>query len=272
MDKIIIKNLEVYAYHGVMDEERRLGQKFFIDAELHTDLRYAGKTDRLDGTVNYASLCQKISEYTKENPRRLIEAAAEDIAYLALSEYPTVKEICVTVKKPSAPVVLPLEYPAVSVVRKRHTAYVALGSNMGDKEKYLTDAVKAVNDDKNCTVKAVSDFIVTEPVGGVEQDDFLNGCMEIETLLTPQELLELLNAVEKSAGRERLVHWGPRTLDLDIILYDDEIVNMKNLKIPHIEMTNRRFVLEPLSQIAPYAKNPVNGKTVTEMLADLQNV
>lgn len=272
MDKIIIKNLEAYAYHGVLEEERRLGQKFFIDAALHIDLRVAGKTDALESTVNYAELCQKISAYTKENPRRLIEAAAEDIAQLVLTEYPLVKKIEVTLKKPSAPVGLPLEYPAVSVVRRRHTAYIALGSNMGNKEKYLNDAVKAVNDDENCTVTAVSDFIVTAPVGGVEQDDFLNGCMEIETLYTPAELLQMLNSIEKSAGRERLIHWGPRTLDLDIILYDAETVNTKDLKIPHIEMQNRSFVLEPLAQIAPYAKNPVNGKTVIEMLGSLQNV
>lgn len=272
MDKIFIKNLEVYAYHGVLDEERRLGQKFFIDAVLYADLREAGMSDALDKTVNYAELCQKISEYTKANPRRLIEAAAEDIAQLALTEYGCVKKIDVTIKKPSAPVGLPLEYPSVSITRRRHTAYIALGSNMGDKEEYLKNAVKAVDADKNCTVTAVSDFIVTEPVGGVEQDDFLNGCMQIETLYTPYELLKFLNAVEAEAGRERLIHWGPRTLDLDIILYDEEIVSTKDLKIPHIEMQNRRFVLEPLAAIAPYARNPVNGKTILEMLNNLQNV
>ena len=93
MDKIIIKNLEAYAYHGVLEEERRLGQKFFIDAALHIDLRVAGKTDALESTVNYAELCQKISAYKKEKPRRLIEAAAEDIAQLVLTEYPLVKKI-----------------------------------------------------------------------------------------------------------------------------------------------------------------------------------
>lgn len=272
MDKIIIKNLEVYAYHGVLEEERRMGQKFFIDVETDIDLRNAGKTDMLDETINYAEVCRKISDYTKEHPRQLIEAAAEDIAYLVLKGYQRVKEISVTIKKPSAPVGLPLEYPAVSIIRRRHTAYIALGSNIGDKEKYLNDAVKTVNDDENCNVIAVSDFIITEPVGGVAQDDFLNGCMAVETLYTPFELLRMLNEIEAAAGRKRLVHWGPRTLDLDIILYDEEIVNTNDLKIPHIEMRNRSFVLEPLAQIAPYAKNPLNGKTVAEMLGNLQNV
>lgn len=272
MDKIIIKNLEVYAYHGVLEEERRLGQRFFVDAVMHIDLRRAGESDDLDETVNYAELCRKISEYTQKNPRRLIEAAAEDITRLVLTEYSCVKKIGITVKKPSAPVGLPIEYPAVSIERSRHTAYIALGSNMGDREEYLKKAVKAVDEDESCNVIAVSDFIVTEPVGGVEQEDFLNGCMKIETLYTPYELLSALNAIEAEAGRKRLIHWGPRTLDLDIILYDEEIVDEKDLKIPHKEMQNRRFVLEPLAQLAPYAKNPVNGKSVIEMLGNLQNV
>ena len=98
-----------------------------------------------------------------------------------------------------------------------------------------------------------------------DQDDFLNGCLELETLLTPRELLRELNRIEAEAGRERTVHWGPRTLDLDIIFYDDEVIREKDLCIPHVDMHNRQFVLEPLSQIVPYMRHPVYGKTVVEM-------
>ena len=102
----------------------------------------------------------------------------------------------------------------------------------------------------------------------VEQDDFLNGCLELKTLLSPEELLESIHEIEKNAGRERVIHWGPRTLDLDILLYDDLVLEREELCIPHVEMHKRKFVLEPLHEIAPYKRHPVYGKTVREMLED----
>ena len=111
---------------------------------------------------------------------------------------------------------------------------------------------------------------MTEPVGGVEQDDFLNGCLELETLYTPYELLDFLHKIEQAHNRKRIVHWGPRTLDLDIILYDDVVMYEDDLIIPHIEMENREFVLKPLCEIAPYIKNPVNGKSIKQLLSEIQ--
>lgn len=119
-------------------------------------------------------------------------------------------------------------------------------------------------------MKKVSSYIVTEPVGGVEQDDFLNGAVMLETLRTPEELLELIGRIEQEQKRERIVHWGPRTVDLDIILYDQEIIQTKDLMIPHVEMANRMFVLEPMCEIAPYAKNPLNGCCMLELKEQLQ--
>ena len=119
-------------------------------------------------------------------------------------------------------------------------------------------------------VLEVSDFLVTAPYGGVEQDDFLNGALALKTLLTPQELLERLHEIEQEAHRERLIHWGPRTLDLDILLYDDLVLDTPDLIIPHVEMHLRDFVLIPLTQIAPWKRHPILGLTVSQMLADLQ--
>jgi len=141
---------------------------------------------------------------------------------------------------------------------------------MGDSKGHLDGAVKELDADKCCRVKKVSEFIVTEPVGGVEQDDFLNGCLELETLYTPYELLDFLHKIEQAHNRERIVHWGPRTLDLDIILYDDVVMYEDDLIIPHIEMENREFVLKPLCEIAPYIKNPVNGKSIKQLLSEIQ--
>ena len=122
-----------------------------------------------------------------------------------------------------------------------------------------------LNEDEETEVTKQSSFLVTEPVGGIEQDDFLNAALEIKTLRSPQGLLELIASIEKMLKRERLVHWGPRTIDLDIIFYNDEIIQAENLVIPHIEMANRMFVLEPLCEIAPYVMHPVFHKTVMEL-------
>ena len=116
----------------------------------------------------------------------------------------------------------------------------------------------------------VSDYLVTEPYGGVEQDIFLNGALKLRTLLTPEELLDRLHELEQAAHRERIVHWGPRTLDLDILLYDQMIIDTPDLHVPHIDMENRDFVLIPLTELAPYYRHPVLNKTISQLLKELQ--
>lgn len=267
MDKIFIERLQVFGRHGVLSEENALGQMFYISAELETQLREAGKSDELDKTVNYSECCHRIKEICENNTFKLIETLAEKIA-AALLENEKVSAVRVRVDKPSAPIGLPLESVGVCIERRRHTAYIALGSNMGDKRAYIENAIKTIDQDPNCHVTKVSKLIVTEPVSDIEQDDFLNGCLELETLYTPFELLKKLNAVEAEAHRERKEHWGPRTLDLDIIFYDDEVINTDVLTIPHKLMHERVFVLEPLCEIAPYKIHPVIGKSVMEMLKE----
>ena len=134
---------------------------------------------------------------------------------------------------------------------------------------YLDNAVKALNELPTSKVEVVSEYLVTPPYGVTDQPDFLNGCLKLRTLLYPYELLAELNRIEKEAGRERIIHWGPRTLDLDIIFYDDLVLEEADLCIPHVEMHKRKFVLEPLGEIAPYKRHPINGKRVCEMLAEL---
>ncbi|MDO4393717.1 MAG: 2-amino-4-hydroxy-6-hydroxymethyldihydropteridine diphosphokinase [Bacillota bacterium] len=269
MDIIRITDIEVYANHGVMPEERILGQKFVISAEIHMDFSPAALSGNLDKTINYAQVCQFINDYTQDNTYELIETLAESLTIEILNRFTLAERVDIEVKKPWAPIGLPVSNVSVKVSRSRHTVYVALGSNMGDKEGYLWGAVDALNALDNFKVSKVSDFVVTEPYGGVEQDDFLNGVLEGETTMTPLQLLEALNSIEEGAGRTREVHWGPRTLDLDIIFYDDEIIDSERLTIPHRDMHRRDFVLAPLKQIAPWKRHPVIGKTVEEMYEEL---
>ncbi len=268
-DEIHIEELEVFANHGVFPEETRLGQKFLISLILYTDSRNAGKTDCLEKSVDYGEVSKFVTEYTKSHPCRLIEAAAEHLAEELLLRYELLKGVTLEFKKPWAPVGLPLKTVSVKISRFWHTAYLGLGSNLGDKRGYLDNAVRALDEAKGCHVERVSSYQVTEPYGGVEQDDFLNACLILKTLLTPEELLEKLHEIEQSAHRERIVHWGPRTLDLDILMYDDVVMETDELVIPHVEMHLRSFVLNPLREIAPNKRHPVIGKTVSQLVDSL---
>ena len=272
MDKIHIKNLEVFARHGVFPEENVLGQKFVVSAVLYTSTREAGRADDLAKSIHYGEVSQFVTEFMEQNTFKLLETVAERLAEELLLRTEHLEKVSLEIKKPWAPVGLPLETVSVEIERGWHTAYIALGSNLGDKEANLRLGVEGLRSIRGCRVEAVSDFLVTVPYGGVEQDDFLNGAMKIRTLLTPHELLERLHEIEQEAKRERVVRWGPRTLDLDILLYDDLILDEEDLHIPHIEMYKRDFVLKPLCQIAPYARHPVYNRTAAELLADLERL
>ena len=269
MDKIEIKNLEIFANHGVFPEENVLGQKFVVSATLYTDTRKAGLTDELTSSIHYGEVSHMITKFTKEHTYKLLEALAENLCQMLLSELPLLEMVTLRVEKPWAPVGLPLDTVAVEITRRWHTAYVAFGSNLGNKKKFLDDGIQGLKDTPSCKVESVSEYLVTEPYGGVEQDEFLNGVLKLRTLLTPEELLDRLHELEAAANRERIIHWGPRTLDLDILFYDNEIIDTPNLHIPHIDMENRDFVLKPMDEIAPYYRHPVLNKTIHQLFENL---
>ena len=271
MDKINIKNLEIFARHGVFAEEKALEQKFVISVSLFSDLRVAGRSDNLKASIDYGKICREIKEYAEGNSFNLIETLAEGLSWKLLEDEPLLRKVWIEIKKPWAAVGANLETVSVEIERGWHTAYIALGSNMGDKKSFLDNAIVEIDRAQGCRAICVSKYYETAPFGYTEQDDFLNGCLLIETLLSPAELLGLLHAIENTSGRVREIKWGPRTLDLDIIFYDDFVITDDALMIPHAEMHKRDFVLNPLSDIAPNMMHPILRKTVSELLNELKN-
>lgn len=268
-DQIRIEELEVYAHHGVYPEENEKGQHFYVNATLYTNTRPAGIADDLRLSTNYGEVCQFITEFMQQHTFQLIETVVEWTAYEVLQHFPLVQGLDLEIRKPEAPIPLPFGSVSVAIHREWHEAYIAVGSNMGDSRGHIAKALGQLEKHKDIQVTKVSGLLETLPYGGVEQENFVNGMFEIRTLLTPEELLRELHKIEASEGRERKIHWGPRTLDLDIIFYDDLIYSSEDLMIPHVDMENRYFVLKPLSELAPNFRHPITHKTVAQMLAEL---
>lgn len=149
-------------------------------------------------------------------------------------------------------------------------AYLSLGSNAGDRRQMLERALARLEASGQVTVLRQSSLYETEPVGKTDQPWFYNLVAEIQTRLTPHELLDLAQAVERDLGRTRDVRWGPRTVDIDIVLYGGEQISTPRLAVPHPEMARRRFVLLPLVEIAPDLALP-DGRRVDALLRDLQD-
>ena len=155
-------------------------------------------------------------------------------------------------------------------VRNEVPAYVSIGSNLGDKAANCRSAIEALSRDDGCRLLARSPLYRTEPVDYAEQDWFVNGVVQVATGLKPESLLELLLHIERQAGRVRgALRYGPRVLDLDLILYGDRVIALPNLVVPHPRMHKRRFVLQPICDINKHLIHPVLGLTMSRLLEDL---
>ncbi|GAA4284674.1 hypothetical protein GCM10022261_22050 [Brevibacterium daeguense] len=298
-DSIRLTGLRAYGRHGVFDHERRDGQEFLVDLEVHADLRTPGRTDELADTVDYGALAAEAVAVITGPAHNLIETVADEIAERCLAHCAS---LTVTVHKPHAPIAHEFADASVTVHRSRRaasgagqeragtaepgdapepaarpeddreptvehpaTAVVALGSNLGESLQTLRDAAAALDRHPRIRLTAASRVYRTAPVSGVAQPDFLNAAVTVSTTLPPLELLAVCQGIEVAAGRTRTVHWGPRTLDIDLIRYtpsggdpdgpEDEVrYDSEKLRLPHPLAARRAFVLAPWLDLAPNAR------------------
>jgi len=268
MDRISIQGITATGYHGVFEHEKRDGQPFTVDVVLHTDTTRAALSDNVADTVHYGEVSELVAAQIEAGPWDLIEKLAAEIAAAILDGYRQVAQVDVTVHKPQAPIPVQFSDVAIQISRTQamHRAVIALGSNLGDSVAVLAAAVRELGLDDNVQVRKVSPLAVTKPVGGPEgQDDFLNQVVEVETTLTPHELLDLCQQIEARHHRTREVRWAARTLDLDLITYDHLDLDDQRLTLPHPRAHTRGFVLAPWSWMDPDA---VLGGQLVSRLAD----
>ncbi len=265
MDKVIVKKLRIDACHGVNSFEKKKPQRFEFSAEIVTDFYSAAAEDDLSGTINYSSVCKLITAVATGNVFNLIETLAYRCAEAIMQNFPSAKSVRMRVDKPHAPIKAKFGTVAAEVSLERTTAYLSLGSSIGDKRAYLDFAVKRLSSARGIEVKKVSPYMESKPYGGVAKNTFLNACAEIETYLPPRALLGEIHRIEAEGERIRTLRWDDRTLDIDIIFYGDKVISEDCLTVPHADYLNRPFVLKPLKEIAPHFICPVTGRMVKDI-------
>lgn len=148
--------------------------------------------------------------------------------------------------------------------------YLGLGSNLGNKQNYITNAIKYISELENVEIKKTSSIITTKPYGKIDQPDFLNCVVELNTNILPEELLKKCLNIENQLGRSRKGKWGPRTIDIDMLFYEDKIMNTKLLVLPHPELHKREFVLISLSELCPDLIHPIINKKIKDIFLELK--
>jgi dihydroneopterin aldolase/2-amino-4-hydroxy-6-hydroxymethyldihydropteridine diphosphokinase len=270
MDTLIIKNLQVSGFHGAESETDKTGETYIISAELKLNPNEAGVAHRRESRVDLAKICKEITEIFTHSKYKLIERSAEELAIHILLHYPMTNHVTMSLEKPWTTAGMKIDYTGITIEREWHTVYLGVGSNMGDRLKNINDAREMINETKTSRVTRASKIYETEPFGYRDQDKFLNCAFEVKTLLTPLTLIRFLLDIEHKLKRERKIHLGPRTIDLDVLFYDNIITSLEEAVIPHPRLHERRFVLTPLCDIAPYQFHPLLNKRCYRILEALQ--
>lgn len=263
---IHINGLEVHANHGVFPAEKELGQRFIINAILHLDFQATIASDDLNNTVHYGHVSDDIVAYFKANQCDLIETITHQLVVMLFEKYELLTRIELEVVKPWAPLTVSFDDVRTRVDETKTPVYIAIGGNVGKSEAIFNQAIDSIRGLTGVYSVTESNLYQTKPFGEVDQPDFLNMAIMIETSIHPQNLLTHLQAIELELGRTRDIHWGPRTIDLDIILYGNMLVSSSTLLIPHPYMTKRDFVLKPLLDINRYLVDPRTNLPLSESL------
>lgn len=279
---IFLEGMTFKGYHGVLPEERSRGQRFLVDVELLVEDSFWPEKDDLQEVVDYASVYATVKEVVEGEAVNLLETLGEKLVTALFLRFP-VEEIALCIQKPEAPLGEGKGRAGVRLKRQRGEwqqkkeqekqswtlAYVGMGSNLGDRQAFLWQALGLLAVHPQVRLEKVSSFYETQPVGVAGQELFLNAVAEISTALSAERLLALLLKIEEKLGRRRPYPGAPRTIDLDLLLYGEERIELPDLIVPHPRLLERDFMLVPLLEIAPVVRLP-GGISAREILAELR--
>ncbi len=246
MNKLIITELVFEKFNpdtpGQVD-------KYLVSADLN--LEYGDAAEPADDIVSLdiKKIRDDISLFLNMNRNKSVDITARHLASHILLNFSYIDNLTLTFTDPRA--------AAFQITRGWHTSYLGAGSNLGDRSFNIRKGIDFINKSEFSHVTKISKIYETEPFGYEEQDLFLNCVLEIKTLLSPRNLIRFLLGVEKELKRERIIPMGPRTLDLDILFYDDLVTAFEEAVIPHPRLHERMFVMKPLCDIAPYHIHPL---------------
>lgn len=270
MDFIKIKDLEVYANHGLFEEENKLGQKFLISAEIGMSFRDCAIEKNLDRSIDYGKLSHELYDLFKNETEDLIETLAYKMTKFIFDNYEMAETVDLTIKKPWAPINLPLDTASVRCKKKRRDYYIGIGTNLGDREGYIKSALEKM-EEVGLRVLEKASIIETKAWGKTDQGDFLNTVVKVSSYEDPHDLLHILQKIEIDLDRVRHEKWGARTIDLDILFIDREIHYTDELIVPHPYIAEREFVLESLNELMPNYFHPILNKKISKLYEEVKD-
>ena len=281
MFKIFVKNLKLYGYHGVREHEKKDGQYFLFNIEILIEDSDYSNRDKLENTLSYSDVIREVKRINKSKKYDLLETFSQVLANRIMEMSGLVRKVAIKIEKPSPPIDEKLDGVGVEYILDKDSrrsvetggiksgniknsgtgdlneVYLSLGSNMGNRKINLKKALKLLESNTSIGIESISSLYETEPMYIKDQKSFYNIVVKtsIEKNMGPFELLGTIKAIEYSLGRKNVeVRYGPRPVDIDILYFGDEIIESEILEIPHPKIGERKFVLLPLSEIAPDIK------------------
>ena len=256
--------MEFEGHTGCFDFEKKEGQKFIVSLDIFIERIKGCYTDDLSDTVDYAKIYEVTKAVVTSDEGDLIEHLAQKISDGVLGSDGRIEKVRVTVSKPDAPVKGIFETMEVSIERQRKEFVIlSLGSNLGDREANILAAEEALQKLPGTEGFRFASIYETEPVGLEDQPYFLNTCIGFYTDIAPFDLLDKIHVIENDLLRTREIHWGPRTIDIDIIFYGDRVIMTPELTIPHPRWNIRSFVTVPLRELKDVGQDHPDDKEVS---------
>jgi len=281
MFRIIIKDLNLFGYHGVKESEKKDGQNFRFNIEIFISKSSFLNDDSIENTLNYSEVIRLVKRINSGERFNLLETFSQTIAEDIMKISPLVEKVMVRIEKTSPPIRENLESVGVEYVldRKREEkdkfekgkvdVYLSLGSNVGDRENNLRKAVDMIGDNPHINILEVSSIYETEPMYFKDQNSFYNVVLQAHTgiELGPFEMIGFLKGIEYDFGRRGSEKkYGPRIIDIDLLYYGEIVIESDFLTLPHPGIEERKFVLVPLSEIAPELK--IKSRNIGKFIAD----